>query len=563
MSDQDSGMSLSDLLRQGAKPRATEASLAELKAAGAKPTPDVDWKETLLNNTVNMFPGAGRAVDLASGVARRLAVGEGVNLTPQAVEEAKAAGVEVGEQNSLLNELRKARDTRRERDEAGGRQNPNAALAGKALGFGLSLASPLPAVKVGSGVLGGIGSAALTGAGYGTFNAVADGKADLTKGEFAQAGKDIIGIDEIRAAAEEAKAGNPGKAALLLASAGATGGAVVGGVLGTAMELLRAIPGVTTALNKIAVAQARRVHTNGADQLSGRGPIRAEAMLESLDSGAVRAGGTTEGTMNRLEKMSREQGELYGRIVQQLEDQGVKGPDIDRLATQYMEEAAKRHGNTGSNKAIPKRYAAEAENLRSIERGENPYGPAEPQTHLRPKQGEDIKRALQDEAYYGKVEETPLNDALQDIASRQRAANEEAFEGAAGRLAGPEGKQGRLLIPGEEGLRKTVDDFVPVKRRSGNLIEALETARRGVARGAQRRSPYDIDKMTMLGAAASGNPGVLAVPVANGLIRTRLPSTTAAATRGAARALENRTAGSSTTRLMQLLENLREEEDEP
>lgn len=288
-----------------------------------------------------------------------------------------------------------------------------------------------------------------------------------------------------------------------MAAAGA-GGHFLG--KGAAYVAGRVAPGLTEA----AIAQGRRVLTNGADSMSKRGPIAAEAVQEALDSKAVRAFGTTKGTLERLQGLTEQQGETYGKLVSSLEEKGVKGPRAQELADELMQKAIELDPRT-MNEALPRAYMDEAGKVLTK---------ADPAGRLSLSQSEDLKRSLQAMAKYGRVEETPLNEVRRGVAGSFRNATEQAID-EAGAAAG-EGTE----------LRAMADRFVPVKQRLGRLIEAEQAAERGTARGAQRRHFSATDHLLMAGEMATGHPGALAkgaaLAVGNNFLRNRGTSTIAA-----------------------------------
>jgi hypothetical protein len=185
--------------------------------------PKVGGGETALNKAVNTLPAGAVATDAGtagalllartagkaapdaaralSGAAGRLlpewmqltpVPGAGATLTPQALKELGALGVDANEptEAGALDTYRKARDTRRVRTEAGEEQNPLTALGGTVGGLGLGMLAPLPKFTpkggAGAGLLARIGAGAKTGGAYG-------GLAGLTSGEADTAGGDVAG----------------------------------------------------------------------------------------------------------------------------------------------------------------------------------------------------------------------------------------------------------------------------------------------------------------------------------------------------------------------------------
>lgn len=200
-----------------------------------KQKPAVGAGETFLNRAIDALPLGRPATNVLSTgglqLAKALGVGSSnVHLTAKAKQEMQERGMAVpSEENAIpgvLDTYRDVRDTRNERTEAGSEQNKWAGRAGTALGIGLTL--PLAArMGLGSGLLG----AAATGGAYGGLFGLTHGRADLTKGEFAQGARDVMGVDALLQAKQEAEAGNYGRAALNVVGAGAVGGGLTGAAL--------------------------------------------------------------------------------------------------------------------------------------------------------------------------------------------------------------------------------------------------------------------------------------------------------------------------------------------
>lgn len=99
-------------------------------------------------------------------------------------------------------------------------------------------------------------------------------------------------------------------------------------------------------------------------------------------------------------------------------------------------------------------------------------GPQQPNLGLM--QAERVKRALQEEAKYGRIEDTPLNEAKKQIAAVYRKAIEDQVENA-----------GLQAQKGSE-LAQLTEEFLPVKRTLSLTKEAEEAARLGAARSGNR-----------------------------------------------------------------------------
>lgn len=289
------------------------------------------------------------------------------------------------------------------------------------------------------------------------------------------------------------------------ALAGAGAGALAGGLGGAIGEGASYIGGkyIEPWLKETSINQARRVLTNGADSLSKRGPVSQEAVREALDSGAITAFGNTKGTFNRLDELAAAEGEKYAGIVAKLEEMGVTGPRADDLAKEMLAKAKELAPNT-MNEALPAAWEDAAKQV-ITKRGAN--------NELGLMQAENLKRSLQNKARYGQVHETELNEVNREIASTFRQANEDAI----GRYAE------NATNGGPGGIQEVAAQFRPAKEKVGNLIEAREAARRGMARGAQRNAISIGDKMAGMAAAASGaGPlGSMAVGGASNFLNNR------------------------------------------
>ena len=414
--------------------------------------------------------------------------GPGAVLTPRAQMELISMGVSEEEASGdgtaapgPLDTYRTVRDTRRERSAAGTAQNPKAAAAGATLGTAASLLAPLPKTSLALPVRGAdranrILNAAATGAGYGAFNELVDGDADLTRGEVSDAGTEVLG--------------------------GALGGAALGGGLGVVADA------AINPLRRLAVRQGKQTIQGSSDIAAAtREPLADDAVEEVLRGGAIRPFSTTQAAAQRIEDLVAQRGQAYASLIQRLEDRGVTGPDALRVADVLTERAARLRPRT-MNTALPD-YLEES--ARTVRRAS---GQERPGFTLNLTQAEDLKRSAQEMARYGKFEETPLNAVKREVASVLRRANEDAVA-AAGRAA-PAGSE----------VRTMAQQFVPVKQGLGRLLEAERFAQKGASK-AEQRSPVSF-KDLLLG-STTGNP--LAAAGAAGamsIARNRLPSTVAA-----------------------------------
>lgn len=366
----------------------------------------------------------------------------------------------------------------------------------------------------------------------------------------------------------------------------ALGSTALGGALGAlapkvGAAVAQSLPGGMARfrawLEEQAIDKARKVLTNGADQLSTRRPVADSAVREALDSGAIDVWGTTKGAFQALEELAETRGANYGGIIDRLQEAGVQGPRTEGIASELLAASLDSADNSGANKAVANAFSAEADNVRSVappnfsllgeyttppvnlsapapatrytardargrwipmakrlevipdapppasfEREFIPYGnpvAGPPQPRLELEQAERIKRVLQNEAKYGRIDETPLNEAKRDIASVYRRHIEDAVEEAG--MAAPRGSD----------VAELAEEFRPVKQQLGNTLEARDAAMRGAARAAQRVggasgvSLFDLANATQA-TGVTGWPS-MALAGASRIWRERGPSTLA------------------------------------
>ena len=228
--------------------------------------------------------------------------------------------------------------------------------------------------------------------------------------------------------------------------------------------------------------------------------------------------GTTEQTYQRLEHLLGHDRPypqppapetpmaLYGNLLDALQANGAQGAEVRPLVDELLATAAEKELTTGSNKAIPRLYMREAQNLENVANGAK---------QLPLMQAEKIKRALQSDARFGQFKDTPLNDAKKQIAGALRQANETAVEKAA--AAAPMGSQ----------LRAVGEQFAPAKKLIGQLLEAEQAAREGASRGAHRAT-FDLpEKIELMNSLAEGRTGGLLTTIAHALARPFGPTTLA------------------------------------
>lgn len=532
------------LAAKAAQPAAFNPDAYLAQVQGARAAPQVGGGETFVNKGVDALPTGRITTNILSTLALQAgkALGAGsptVELTPQALAEAKARGMNVDQSDAIpgvMDTYRQQRDRFASRTEAGAEQNPLASGLGTATGTALSLLAPLPKASVGAGAGGRIASNALTGGAYGALNAATNGPADLTQGQVGQFARDALGVDALHQGWKDAKDGNIGRSLLDLMGAGGIGGLATGGVLGAGIEGARAT-GITgklgDALKRLAIDKGRKVLTNGADQLSTRAAVPEAAVEEAIRSKAIVPFGTNQGAASRLEGLTENVGDQYGEIIAELEAKGAKGPDARAVADDLLGRGAALERNTMDN-ALPREYLNQADNL---------LGKAGPQGELGLTQAEKLKRSLQKMANYNRVNEPTMNEVHRDIASAMRSANEGAIA-QAGQAAGP----------GSE-IAALADQFGPVKGRLANLYEAENAAARGAARGAQRGAGSDFGLKTAVVALGSGHPELIPGVVASNVLKSRGGSTVASYGLKLSDLLGNTGQGGGAGRMAELLAN--------
>lgn len=274
--------------------------------------------------------------------------------------------------------------------------------------------------------------------------------------------------------------------------------------------------GVRTAAENLAVRMGRRVLQGGSDLAAARfKETPPEAILEALRSGGIVPFGTTQGAYSRLQRLAEERGDVYGGILDELEGLGVQGPDAQKLADELYERSLKIFSETGANKEVSREFATQGQSLIDLS--------PEDTGRLGLKQAEAIKRDLQDRARFGRLEDTPLNEAKKEISSRVRQANEDAISEAA------------AADPLNDHLQGLAESFVPVKQQLGNTIAARNLAEKGTARIAGRNSVGL--REAMMGAMTSGGDPVTGTLNAAGFsaLKSRLPSAGASGAYGLSR----------------------------
>lgn len=283
-------------------------------------------------------------------------------------------------------------------------------------------------------------------------------------------------------------------------------------------------------LEESAIKQGRRVLLNGADALAGNKELPAEAVRETLSSGAMPPFRTTQDVYKNLETLAEMRGENYGDILKRLQGAGVEGPNVEALAGKFESTFADRWKNSGANKSIADIFAAEADNVRAVAPREMvpaPFppgvtagGPPPMVEQVRPNlpldQAEEIKRVLQKEARWDKLRLTGLDEAKQEVSSAYREAIENSIAEA-----------GEKAPLGSE-VAELASEFMPAKQQLARTIAARDAAERGTAAAAKRRGISLTDYLSAAAAAGAGPAGQLLAAAGNNFARNRGTSAWAA-----------------------------------
>lgn len=382
---------------------------------------------------------------------------------------------------------RKARDAERQVLEASREQHPWLSTLGNLAG---DVASDYVLSKVGLPV---------TSQGYqvtsGALSGLLGGTAELTSDK--------------RTPASEARAALDTGLGAGLAYAAPKVGAAAGRV---AAPLLRR---ARSSLEGVAASMGRRVLQGGSDLASAtRREVPDEVILDAIANNSILPFGTTQGALRRLNAEVADRGELYNQILQNLEEVGVQGPEVEPLARQLLDRADDVARQSLGSQGPANAYRSAGQRLENIARGgtgtRGAIGPVEQRLGLQ--EAEAMKRRLQDEARYGLISDTPLNDAKKEIAGRVREAIDQAVE-QAGQAAPPDSLTALLA-----------ERFVPAKQSLGRALAGRELAEKGTARIAGRNAIGL--RESMLGAMTSGGDPVTGLLNSAGLslAKSRLPS---------------------------------------
>jgi hypothetical protein len=284
------------------------------------------------------------------------------------------------------------------------------------------------------------------------------------------------------------------------------------------------------ALEGVAANTGRRVLQSGTDIAARTEPLAADAVLQALDDNAIRYLGTTQGAYKRLEELAAQRGANYAGILKELEDMGFHGPEVEDLAQRIAERAQQEARTIGSKQ--PARVARAAEDdLRNLARGGDALTRVQgPQVAALPlTEAEALKRKLQDEARWGLLSDTPVNEVKKGLASDVRQSVEDAVE-----------QQG-TQYPVGSAERDVAESFVPAKRQLANTLAARDLAEVGTSRIA-KRGGTNLKDLIVAGATSGGSPAQLLLNQAGmSLLRSRGPSTLAQASYRLARGGANDT----------------------
>jgi hypothetical protein len=371
------------------------------------------------------------------------------------------------------------RDWARNRDKRAAESNPKTFVAG-------SLAGALGTAGAGGGAVRG-----------GTVLARAAKGGALGAGYGGVAGAGASEADTVGGVARDAAGG-----ALLGA---ATGGAVP--LAGAALR--QTLAKYAPSLGERAVEQGRKALSGIGTSLAARKPISREAVVQAIDTGAIRPLGTVSGAATRLASQADDLGSTYGLILEELEAQGVKGPNAVLLAKK-LEQAAAVARKTSLGSPRPSVFSDAAKELREKV---DPRPFADKRLGLG--QTEAIKRDLQHQASasYDKLagRKSIAGEAQEELASTFREAIEDEIS-----------KQSALAPD-------AAARFQPVKQALARTLEARKAAQEGAARAARRKAVSLTDTIAGTGVGvATGNPILGAIGAAvHGVADRRLSSTAA------------------------------------
>jgi hypothetical protein len=277
--------------------------------------------------------------------------------------------------------------------------------------------------------------------------------------------------------------------------------------------------GLADLLEQAGIKAGRRA-LSGGGTISGAKALSDDAVREALRSGAIKFGGTLQGASERLNALREAVGAQKGAIIDALEKSGIVGPEAEAMAQQYLAEG-RAAGATSMNPAVPRVYENAAEQLVGRPAGHmSPAMPAKPTVNgrLGLSQAEDLKGSLQDmaESAYRQMQPHEVGSAQKATASMMRQAVEDEIARQA---------------PGASPQTQAIaNQFVPVKQRLGNIIEASDVASTAANRASKNRFFSLSDYVAGAGGLATGEPvTAITSSVIPHFARTRGSSSVAAA----------------------------------
>lgn len=308
----------------------------------------------------------------------------------------------------------------------------------------------------------------------------------------------------------------------------------VGTAIGKAAPVL--LRKARSGLESAAIGMGRRVLQGGSDLAGARfKEVPADAILEAIRSGGILPFGTTQGAFKRLEELAKNRGAGYAGLLQDLQDLGFSGPEVQPLVDSLMsraDEMARTTITSGAPAGVLRKAGQKLENIaRGGTGGERVMGAASETIPL--DVAEAMKRTAQGEAKYGLLSDTPVNEAKQEVAAKVRKAIEDAIETQGAQF--PEGSVERMQA----------EAFKPAKEQLSRTLAARNLAEKGNTRISGRNvvplRESILGAMLAGGATAAGadpltslmqGAGTAAALTAAG---RRLPSTGASAAYGLSR----------------------------
>lgn len=286
-------------------------------------------------------------------------------------------------------------------------------------------------------------------------------------------------------------------------------GAAVGAGLGMGFSQAGQLTGpLSKWLRGQAVDTGRRFLSGTSTSLSRAKPLSDPAVLEAFAQGAIKPGTSIASAAEKLAAAREDVGNVYGRIIDALDANGIRGPEAEALAQKFAAEG-RSVAASNTNPAVRGVYDNEAQALTAREPGGAFTVDRDPSGLLRLRQAESMKQSLQDRARSAYAQQFPkeVGEANMGAASMMRQANEDAItQGAA--------------ASGDPMTQAIAEGFVPVKDKLGRIIQAADAATMAAQR-AQKNHAIGLKELLMSG----GNPVKLGGAM---LLKTRGTSTVAA-----------------------------------